>query len=347
MLFVIVVLNVLFIMAIGLAMGRPTLDPIITLGDAISSFLTNPDRTTRGVCLLEESEVYSRHLRESRPKSWAAQSHRWIQTPSILRWTMGWLFFWVICAGLAATAMVKTLGDGKEKAFSMFGRVNSVYLFPTGPPDTSTALVVALPHVAFGVLYLASNALLTLFFLSHEFSQFAIPGTLLPLRVSNGQPAGSQISSLYLTLPRIYSWLLFFLFVAIGFLVNQSVFLVSGDDKGSATAAIGVSPLPLAALLGLLAVVGLLILGLSLRSSNPTATIDTNGGHAGNPLALKGGANSVIISSRCQRSSLEGEDMVTRPVGWGVVRMASNSTTRHAAFSNSPQGLVHVGMSYA
>ncbi|KAI9172367.1 hypothetical protein HJFPF1_01869 [Paramyrothecium foliicola] len=346
MLIVIVALNVLFVVTIGLAMGRPRLDPIVTLGDAISSFLASPDPTTRGICLLQRQELPGAHARTPKPRTWEPRSHRWMQTASVLRWTMGWLFFWLVCAGLAAAAFAKTLDDDLDDAFKAFGHINSAYTFQTGPPDAAIALVVALPHVVFGVLYLSTNALVTLFFLSHEFSQFAIPGTLLPLRISNGRPSGAQTSSLYLTLPRIYSWVLFFIFVGIGFLVNQSAYLVAVDEDGESVAAIGISPLPLAVLLGLLGLVALFVCVLSLRRTNLSGTIDANGSPAGNPLALHGGANSVIISSRCQRSPLERQDMVTHPVGYGVVRMATNSQTGHAAFSNNPQGVVQAGAAY-
>jgi hypothetical protein len=347
MLLVIIILNVMLVFSLSLAMGRPTLDPIVTIGDAISSFLTTPDRTTQGGCLLQAHEVDEFMLGGRQPKTWSQQSHRWIQAPSISRWLAGWLFFWVVCVGLAVMVLVKTLGDQSVKPFEMFGRANSVYLFSTGPPDTATALIVALPHITYGVLYLASNALLSMFFVSHEFSQYAIPGTLLPLRVSNGAPLGAQTGSLYLSLPRLYSWLLFFLFAGIGFLVSQSMFLMSVDDDGSTTAAIGISPLPLVMLLGLLAIVAFGTMALSLRTTNPSAALDARGTKAGNPLALKGGANSIIISSRCQRSPLEGEDMVTRLLGWGVVRMPNDARARHAAFSNNPQGVMHVGIGYA
>jgi hypothetical protein len=81
--------------------------------------------------------------------------------------------------------------------------------------------------------------------------------------------------------------------------------------------------------LALLVTVLALVLGLGLRRADPTPTF-ANGQPAGNPMVLRGGSCSAVISSRCHlpgrghHAGLAGR-VSEGKVTWGVVRGGDDS----------------------
>lgn len=254
-----------------------------------------------------------------------------------------WFVTWLLPTGMAAAMLSMAMVDSSEGAFVSLGKPNTTYALPAGVPQLGLAAVVALPQLLLVALYLSTNAHLSVFYLSHEISQFAVPGASQSLRISSGYPMGTQTTSLYLTLPRPISWLQFILFVAAGFMLSQAFRLVTLDDVPF----LGLNPLPLVILLGLLVVIGAIVLGFSLRRTNVPPPND-EGRRAGNPLALRGGSCSAVISARCHRSALEGADMVSLPLCWGAVHNGGEgSKVGHATFSSQPVEALNVAKAYA
>lgn len=340
--------NLLFLLALAvvllLASTRRDYHPLVTLGDSLASFLEDPDPTTQESCLMTKAEVEKGSWGQREAKFWVTQSCRWISTPSLVRWAV-WLLTWITPLGLAAGALALAIKANPKAAFSSFSNATLVSALPNGP-RVGLAIVAAMPHVLLGVLYLSTNALLSVFFLSHEMSMFVAPGRLIPLRISSGRPIGAQTTSLYLTLPRPLSWFMFFLFAGMAFLLSQGVFLVAlNRDDGSKFSGIGFSPLPLLLLVILLVILGLFILGLSLRHADRRGAVD-DGKPAGNPLTLQGGSCSAVLSSRCHREPRE-DGVEALAVRWGVVRDGVGMNPGHATFSSRPVGDIIVGRSYA
>ncbi|KAF4974688.1 hypothetical protein FZEAL_8435 [Fusarium zealandicum] len=344
---VMVIFNLLLVLslivALALALTRRSFSPLVTLGDALASFLADPDPSTQDCCLISKTEVKQGFWGEREAKYWYTQSSRWCHVASSGRWAI-WLLTWAVPVGLAATALALAVKEDPKKAFSSFEEATVMYQLPKGAPRSGLAIITALPQLLLGVLYLSTNTLLTLFYLSHEFSQYAV-GSLLPLRVSSGQPIGAQTTSLYLTLPRPVSWLLFFLISAMAFLLSQGVFLVSVDGAEGSTSSIGFSAPPLILLVALLVVLGLGVVGLSLRKVDPRGAVE-DGQAAGNPLALRGGTCSAVLSARCHRVPRE-SGVETLEVRWGVVREGVGMNAGHATFSGRPVGDIMVGRAYA
>ncbi|KAF4446592.1 hypothetical protein FALBO_17056 [Fusarium albosuccineum] len=338
-----VLLVLALIIALALALTRRSFNPLVTLGDALTSFLADPDATTQDSCLITKAEIKKGFWGEREAKYWFTQSSRWYNVPSCTRWGI-WFLAWILPVGLAAAALVLAAMEGPENPFSSFGKATVVYKLAEGAPRPGLAIVAALPQLLLGILYLSSNALLTLFFLSHEFSQYTTE-SLLPFRVSSGQPIGAQTTSLYLTLPRPVSWTLFFLVSAMAFFLSQGIFLVSIDHANGSTSGIGFSPLPLLLLLVLLVVLGFGVTGLSLRKVDPRGAVE-DGQPAGNPLALRGGTCSAVLSARCHRVPRE-SGVEALEVRWGVVREGVGMNAGHATFSGRPVGDIMVGRAYA
>ena len=282
---------------------------------------------------------------EVRGKYWFSDTHRWVQTPSKLRWLL-YFVTWLLPTGMAAAMLSMAVVDGSEHGFSSLAKPSLTYALPTGVPRLGLGVVIALPHLLLVALYFSTNSLLSVFYLSHEFSQFA--GEPTPLRISACDPAGTQSSSIYLTLPRPISWVLYIVFVAMAFMLNQAFNLVA-DDNNAADPSLGVNPLPLTVLLGLLVFILLLLLGLSLRGGQ--FVVSEDGHKIGNPLCLKGGSCSVVISSRCHRSSREGDDIAAYPLVWGAVTEetspANETKVGHATLSSQPVDALKVGKTYA
>ncbi|KAK7423112.1 hypothetical protein QQX98_001188 [Neonectria punicea] len=332
------------LVALALAITRNDFNPLVTLGDALSSFLEDPDPTTQDSCLMNKAEVKNGvwGLREA--KFWTATSGRWASTVSLMRWAV-WLATWLTPLALAVAALALSVKAAPKAPFTSFGEVSVVYNLPNGP-RVGLAIVAALPQLLLGILYLSSNALLTMFYLSHEMSMFVSPGRLIPLRVSSGQPIGAQTTSIYITLPRALSWILFFLTAGMAFLLSQGVVLVTLDRvDGSTLSGLGFSPVPLLLLVVALAVLGLIVFGLSLRQADRRGAIDS-GAPAGNPLTLPGGSCSAVLSSRCHRVPRE-DGVEALAVRWGVVREGVGMNAGHATFSARPVGDVMAGRSYA
>ena len=66
-------------------------EPLITLGDAISSFLNDPDPTTKNMCLADKN-VFRKTGWQTTKTIWIPSRHRWFRAASLNRW--------IICNGL-------------------------------------------------------------------------------------------------------------------------------------------------------------------------------------------------------------------------------------------------------
>ncbi|KAK1999315.1 hypothetical protein LX36DRAFT_680438 [Colletotrichum falcatum] len=347
----IAVLNLVSVSAIGAVYFFSGFEPLVTLGDAVASFLTMPDYNTRGICLLDKDDVKHGRWGYREAKYWISRDHFWLQSPSPTAWTV-WLLTWALPTGLAAAALVVTLiaqGPSSSSSLSPFGsaRPHELYTLPDGGLRAGVNILAALPHLLVAALYLSTNSLLTSYFLSHEMSQYALPGIALPLRVSSGCPQGAQTASLYLTLPRPYSWLLLGLFSAAGFALSNAVFMVPVDVLPPAAAinGIGLSGVGLLVFLALMVFTAGLVLGLGLRRADPSPT-SVDGEKAGNPLVLRGGSCSAVISARCHRPAGDTGAAYSK-VAWGVTDQDDETTFGHAAFSSQAVSVLDPAKGYA
>jgi hypothetical protein len=356
--------------------------PLATLGDAISSFLEDPDPTTQGTCLLSKADVCLGRWPLTEAKFWLPKNHYWLRSVSFPRWIVAFLI-WATCVGLAATALAISIPDNDPSArLSPFGTASphALLLLPVNTPAAAAAVVASLPQLLLAALYFATNALLTSYFLSHESSLFAL-GPARPLRVS-ANPVGSQTTSLHLTLPRPVSALLMALFAAMSFVLSQSLFAVSvqliDDDplltntssppnppsssEESATTkkivGLGLSGVGLLTLVCLLLALAAGVITLGLRRAPPRAAA---GEMVGNPMALPAGSCSAVISARCHPERGPTSASATREVGggggepllwgkpvmWGVVREGVGFAPGHCAFTAGRAGVLGAGRNYA
>ncbi|KAK1754819.1 hypothetical protein QBC47DRAFT_226724 [Echria macrotheca] len=348
-------LNLISVVIIAAVLFKSSFEPLATLGDAIASFLREPDMSTRGCCLLSKTDVWQGRWGLDAAKYWLPRNHYWFRSPSLPRWMLA-IFVWACLAGPTAAALAIALLADPTTRLSPFGVASpyTVVALPASTPDAAAALIAALPQILLFVLYLVTNALLSTYYLSHESSLFAV-GSPRPLRVS-ADPEGTQLTSLYLTLPRPISWALLVVFAGLGFLLSQTFFVVGirlSDLSISATTpqrteitavALGLSGLASLLLLGLLVVLGIAVVALGFRRAPPAALV--NGRPVGNPMALPSGSCSAVISARCHARAGE-RGLWRRNVVWGTVSEGVGMDVSHCTFTAGMASQVDVSRNYA
>lgn len=354
-------LNVITVLSIASVLLRRSFEPLATLGDAIVSFLKEPDTTTRGCCLLSKTDVWQGRWGLDAAKYWVPHNHYWFRTPSLPRWLAA-IFVWLCCVGCAAAALTIALLADPSARLSPFGSASAytIVMFPTPTPETAMALIASFPQLLLASLYLIINSILTTYHLSHESSLFAV-GPARPLRVSS-DPEGAQTASLYLTLPRPASWLLLVLFAGMGFVLSQAVFPVSIQLANlpittTATAttpvvpatakpiiALGFSGVALLVFLSTLVLLAISVVGLGFRRAPEAALV--NGQPIGNPMTLPSGSCSAVISARCHAQASERE-LWRKNLVWGTVREGVGMDVSHCTFTAGLASQLDVSKNYA
>ena len=186
----------------------------VTVGDAIASWLDDPDELTKDRCLMSKVDVRKGPLRwrlkntkgepntQPLPVSYQAPSRRrWFAAASIKRWcvTVGLCLAALLTAaallGVAIVSLYYSL-DG-QSVFSLgFGALDGratihVQLTQgTGASLIAAVLLANTPQAICSFLYVAYNGLLTCMHLCHEYSKYAMDGRRKPLRVTT--PHGQQ-----------------------------------------------------------------------------------------------------------------------------------------------------------
>lgn len=353
----------LFSTAASLLLAR--FEPLVTLGDALSSFLRDPDPTTRmnGLLTKENIRTDMGGWGFTEGKYWVPQrDHRLFRSGSLTQWLVAG-FWWILTLCLVAGVLALTIANSTVSTsnssstttttttstpttmttLSRFGvpSAHTTYLLDSASSASMSgsllAIITSIPQFLLAGLYFSTNALLTAFFLTRESSLYAIlyaDGGRRPLRVS-ADPQGHQITSLYLTLPRPISWALAIWFAAMGWVLSQSCFVVD-ITSSSSTKLLGVGFSSSAILLLLLMLVILLfaVLGLAFLCKAPSA-IQSTGQAIGNPLVFEGGSCSAVMSARCHR--IPGEtDVWKNHLCWGVVPEMGDAPTSHVTYSARP-----------
>ncbi|KIX09181.1 uncharacterized protein Z518_00260 [Rhinocladiella mackenziei CBS 650.93] len=338
--------------------------PLITIGDAVESFLDESDRTTRGLCLLSKKDVV-RYVRgkghwsveweeaggEEARKSTVArpQTVRWSQSASRLRWSLTIGFFLlalVVVGALLRLAISSIEGTGFTIASLGFGKVNPSTIISGwsvgskgGPTERIIAsiLIANLPQTILSFLYLNLNGLLTSMWLASEWSDFVHERKTL--RVS--KPRGPQRSTHFLQLPYKVAIPLMALSGLLHWLISQSIFLAVVAEYTSlgelfssvAVASCGFSPLAMILVLvaGVCIIIATIMLGLRKHSSAI-------------PLV---GSCSAAISAACHQPAWDA-DAAIKPVQWGVIPGSGDEGgVAHCAFTSGKVEPLQYGREYA
>ncbi|KAI9369945.1 hypothetical protein BJX61DRAFT_545098 [Aspergillus egyptiacus] len=305
------------VMAMFLAarLDRSRTAPLLTIGDAVASFLTRPDETTKGRCWTGRSDV--------REGTWASASSprrgylsrrgRWIQAGTVSRWLMT-LSLCGVSIGVGIFLLLQAAG--KWWVEGGFGRyAKGAYLAIVvdsfiALPHLNAVLIANTPHFVVTISYYFYNNIMTNMLAASEYDSYGIERK--GLRVSWPQKNTSQRSTYWLSIPYRYSIPILMAYMTLHWAISQSLFIVQivqygidGELMWGSGRLLAYSPaaILLSVLLGGLMVLALLTLALArkFRSMMPLA-----------------GSCSVAISAACHPGS--GEDAATvalKKVKWG------------------------------
>ncbi|KAI5806279.1 hypothetical protein EDC01DRAFT_142624 [Geopyxis carbonaria] len=347
---IVIVANAVKAACMALVLRDRTFRPLITLGDAIESFLVDADATTAGICYASRQLVVRKHRTGQawntgalRPWRWKPIRYRWFRAVSITRWATTLVVCTTviaISAALLGMALRQDSQTGTVDISSMwrrgFGKVNissTVHAFGDQMDIHAAALLANIPQAILSLLYLMYNALFTSMLMAREYCSFAT--TRRGLRVS--VPRGGQRDTYWLHLPYRFALPLGSLSALLHWLTSQSLFLARIDVRDRATAdladadadaaprvlsTMGYSSIAIATTLVLGGLALLVAAGCGLQRF----PVDM-------PLA---GCNSAVISAHCHtpphKTRAEREAMATRGLMWGDV--SGTERIGHLAFTD-------------
>ncbi|KAE8423068.1 hypothetical protein BDV36DRAFT_290877 [Aspergillus pseudocaelatus] len=307
--------------------------PLLTTGDAVSSFLRAPDQCSRGRCLLSMESV-RQPSKYSRTMAFDANPRRWRSAMSRRRWSLG-----ITCYSVALGACGTLLALGLILSFDStgiwsvgLGQTSTQTLISSGgytiPSVVANSLVANLPQLIFSMLYFACNGLITTMALAHEWSQYA--NQRKGLRVS-AEPMGTQRSTYFLSLPYRYAIPFIIVSTLVHWLISESLFLVMIEaytvnlerDPTNDIITCGYSAVAIVATISVGAVALGALIGLSFRRFK-----------SGMPVV---GSCSLAIAASCHANAnprdLSREDESALPLQWGEV--GGREPVRHCTFSSA------------
>ncbi|KAH0430157.1 hypothetical protein CcaCcLH18_05861 [Colletotrichum camelliae] len=296
--------------------------PILTVGDAVASYLEYPDDRTQDMCLLSKKDFVKRDW-ESHPKQFDPTPRRKFSSGSITRWVVCILLCLLalsVCGFLLAfgLASLRTY-TGRMPPLSKFGPgvIHSDTIMHNGAlsDDSDTlmfnVILANAPQVLMSLIYFNYNALFTCISLATEWDRF-YSGSKKCLRVST-KPQGNQRQTYFLQLPYRYSLTLAVFSGGLHWLISQSIFLVrieiyDHDERTSQAdiTACGWSPIGII----LVIVAGAVLIGLLVASGFRRLR------HGGIPVA---GSCSAAIAAACHADPSERDSLARLPLTWGVV----------------------------
>lgn len=240
-----------------LTLWRHREETFLTFGDAIASWLDQPDELTKGQCLADagnftwKSPGRSPDIRDFWYAREEEEVDRASQMPGLQRWraavsTSRWRTTICLCSAviLSANVLLICAAPGHDDTWHLedvrnFGAVRPSSVLRTNLPTGGSAglisvlLVVNSPQLIVSSCYLLYNGLFTSMHLAHEYSGYAKQRK--SLRVTT--PKGTQRSTYWLQLPYTYGIPLIVVSAILHWLVSQSIFLARivtfVDEQGS------------------------------------------------------------------------------------------------------------------
>ena len=342
----VIVCNVAKITCFFYTLSLDKFEPLITIGDAIKSFLANPDHTTSSLGLLDAHAVRMGQLvlAKSEDGLFANQTLGLLSQHSRRRWRWSkaasrsrWVLTLVACIILLLVCFVLFgLGLGDQGLdFDDFGVIDTSYLLDWSDTLIGSVLVANTPQFLISLVYLLYNALFTCMAVSSEYTSYA--QRRRTLRVSS--PHGAQRSTHWLQLKYRYAIPFMGTMATLHWLVSESIYLVyleSYDWVGVLEMAYdqcawNSAATLLSCIVGAALIMFLIITGLCRKYP------------AGIPLAS---TCSLAISAACQRSKDDDEDVVLKPLKYGVLKDVGPNGLHRVGFSAEPVEPLENGESY-
>ncbi|PYI08667.1 hypothetical protein BO78DRAFT_395531 [Aspergillus sclerotiicarbonarius CBS 121057] len=324
----------------------------LTVGDAISSYLQNPDPLTKGWCMLSKSavkrseecpwnascdpKVRNMPLPPSpRPENPATKTPQWAKAcnPLVALGILPILLVYIAITQILpiyAQAAARGLSYGEVTPSQIwdikgFGSVQSDGLLTNlATTYVGMELLANTPQLLVSLLYFLFNDHMTRMLHTADYNNYAV--SRRPLRVSF--PQGEQRSTFYLSIPYRYCLPLLFAFTLIHWFISEGIFyvqilpydLAGNPISSSVLMTCGISTIPLEVAMFLTIAILFVIWFISARSYK-CATM---------PFAI---GCSVVISAACHPPSND-PNAAFKPVMWGAVDDKDSDELGHCCFTS-------------
>lgn len=322
-------------------------DPLMNMGDAVSSFLKEEDPTTRDMCLLGLDDTRKPNgIFQPGPREWHGRTFRWKDvTSKRRRITIVVLFtsILILVAVLLSVGLRHMSGPTNLKALADlgFGEVDPQTVIGWPLTAVMANIVMAnLPQPILSFLYFCYNGLFTCMLMGYEWSTYSYESK--GLRLTRAR-RGHQRTTYFLQLPYRFGLPLMLLSAVLHWLVSQSIFLVSidfyslyGDFRNQSLASCGYSPI---------AIIAVLILGISMLVGGVAV-----GFIKYKPGVHLVGSSSAAISAACHLGKNEGSHgsvVAMQKIRWGALNGTGRDGVGHCGFSARAVGVPVKGMMYA
>ncbi|KAJ4393426.1 hypothetical protein N0V93_002636 [Gnomoniopsis smithogilvyi] len=301
---------------------------LVTLGDALESFISRPDPRTAGLGTFnnvdghrierEKRQVWDVDglLKGPRPRKWHFNSRRfktvitkevWLRTYSILS------------AGVALLAVALAIftsaygGDSLTGSFGSSDNNISVDIFLSPPSYTVMLLAANSPQIILSFCYFSFNAFFTRTQNESEWSSYSL--VYKPLRVSVPAKGSSQTSTYRLQLPYRYSLPLLGMSIMLHWILSNAIFfyVVEGGFWTSSTQTIDFSPSDLGVSEDAYMALG--VSGKALLTMLIVSTVlcflPIIFSHRKVPGSIvSGGSSSLVLSSACHTSVMARDGII-------------------------------------
>ena len=323
--------------------------PLTTVGDALASWLDEPDDSTKGSCLITKDKPHTENIgvdavNTSSITYYAPFTRRWHHATSTRRWGVTitlWTAALFVTTGFMGRAIATAGATGRTITSFGFGSVNSRTTidigttFSTGKQLLGAVLLVNLPQALLSFLYMMSNGLITSMCAAHEYSKYSVARR--SLRVTD--PVGRQRSTYWLQLPFAYSIPLIITSGLLHWVVSQSIFLVKisywmdrVESLHQAKSAVGYSCWPIICTISIGFTIVFTITAMGFRRLPGMI-----------PIA---GSCSLAIAAAAHRPE-DDVEAASCLVKWGEVPQVSDGAVGHCCFTSKEVTDVRPGKKYA
>ncbi|KAI3537200.1 hypothetical protein CSPX01_10289 [Colletotrichum filicis] len=339
------------VLMLFVAFGMGEEDPLMTIGDAVTSFLEDQDESTADMCLKSKDHFVAQHWSKG-PIQYDFKPQRKSVAVSPGAWFLCFLLYFgliIACASLLVGGLNHMSGGGDIIKLGL-GAMQTKTILNTGDMSQGSILanilLVNTPQIILSLMYFTYNAQYTRISLITEWDRFGNEKEAKSLRVSSTR-RGAQRDTYFLQLPYRYSFPLVIFSGGLHWLISQSFFLVNlevyvpsadgrsmvrlveGNSSAGVTAC-GWSPFGVLCVL----VVTIFMMGFLVVTERRRLRFGVM------PVA---GSCSAAISAACHPDSDEGK-MWEKTLRWGVV---DSSTVGHCSFSSEPVSVPTRGRLYS
>ena len=311
LLLAVIVCNIIKLACLIHVLCQRSFEPLVTIGDAIDSFLKRPDSMSEN---FRTASIWTGHKFED-----ANTLSRSVSRPKVLRWGMTsgstrWVACLALCLIIWICGFCLLLAAKSSSENSLWqqgmGSIDATRLvYPTiDAPLFTNVLIANAPQILVSLTYLFYNNMFTCMLLGHEISMFAAKRK--PLRTT--ATAGQQKSTYFLQLPFRFSIPLMASMATLHWLISRSIFLVQltvydisgGINPSASIHACGYAGQPIILTLILGGLMVMVLGGFALRKVTP-----------GIPIM---GSSSMAISAACHANPQETKPELL-PLMYGVI----------------------------